>query len=174
MRPVGRAALDRARKRNRDKEEKAGEAMKNTAALIVACLSVCFLLAAFPRARETGDTAVAPKELVGEARTLLRPALDLNGSVLSDSIAEDCTVSTNGEIAREKVLSLVANALVHAPAGAEIAADFDSATRELTLWVENRSVALRVRRSVTDTRGNTFTVEMIPRCGTLYRTALRP
>jgi signal transduction histidine kinase len=135
---------------------------------------IALLLPTVSFAEEKVAESLSLKALVQEARALMRPILEHNSSKLLDRIPESATVSLDRDKAKEKLLNLICNALVHAPAGAEIRADYNAEGNTFFLWVENKTVSQHMKREVVDTTGNAFNIEMFPGSGTLYSMALLP
>ncbi|MDQ7822009.1 MAG: hypothetical protein RDV48_04360 [Candidatus Eremiobacteraeota bacterium] len=123
-------------------------------------------------AQEIGRTiadisgATTLSSIIEKASTALKPVLEMNKITIS--ITANSTLKTDASNVEERFMNLMTNAIVHAPAGTELKVSYDSASSQLSVWVENNTVSSTVKREVTDSMGNTFTLETTSGKGTLY------
>lgn len=104
--------------------------------------------------------------ILGRAGAMLKPVMDTNNITIS--VTEDVTVKNDAQKLEERLLNLLSNALVHAPAGTEIKVSYDASSKQIRLWVDNSSVSHDIKREVVDALGNTFILETMSGKGTLY------
>ncbi len=104
--------------------------------------------------------------ITGRVCAALKPVMDMNNVTVA--VVDDVVVKSDISRLEERLMNLLSNALVHAPAGTQIQVSYDGTSNQLKLWVENLSVSHTIKREVVDAMGNTFILETMSGKGTQY------
>ncbi len=113
------------------------------------------------------DAPTSVQAVVRDARTLLQPVIEHRHLQVELRVPPEATIgSEDPELAKERVINLLANALAIAPEGGRISVECDSATRSFTVRIANDRVQQTMERTITDQVGNVFTVRSVAGSGT--------
>jgi hypothetical protein len=129
--------------------------------LIIAISAFCMLLLARPvhahGLEETASNEASFQQLVRDANEMLFPVAKQQHVQVKLALHGSNAVATEtADRTRNRIVNLMANALVTAPSGSTVVASFDPQSYTLTIEVRNKSTLTSTRRDIVDSTGGVF------------------